>query len=360
MHGAKAGIKRNELADRLLETLRKKPGQRVKHNSLARRLSASEAEIARAAECLLEWGYIIRGGPGWYEFKRAPDALLDTEITFGLRTKTLGQQVHAYRKVKSTIPIATSLANAGAPEGTLVIAEEQSAGRGRLGRPWHSPPGVGAYLSLILRPKVAAADTPALSIVAAIALAEAVEKQTALAAQVKWPNDVLVHGRKVAGILTGMSADGTRVCHVIVSAGLNINQMRGDFPPELFAKAASLRMLARRKVDRAALVREFLEILERRYTTFVRSGFSPLRKKARSLSALLGRRISITGAAASGVSGAAGAAGAPGAPEARWSKAKTIRGEVIDIDDYGRLLVNTGADIVALIAGEVTLEGNYP
>ncbi len=336
--------KRNELAERLLARLRKKPGRRVKRAALTKNLSATAGELSLASECLLEWGYIIRAGASWYEFKRAPDALLDTEITSGLRTKILGRPTHAYRKVKSTILIATSLANSGASEGTLVIAEEQSAGRGRLGRLWHSPPGVGAYLSLILRPQVAAIDASALSIVTALALAEAIEKITALTAQVKWPNDVLVRGKKVAGILTGMSADGTKVNHAIVSAGLNINQKRSDFPFELRGKAASLRMLARRKIDRAALVRVFLETLERRYNTFVRSGFSSLRNMARSRSSLLGKNVTVEGGAAPGVS---------------RPKAKLIRGQVIDIDKRGRLLVDTGPEIIALIAGEVTLEGNY-
>ncbi|MFQ5606456.1 MAG: biotin--[acetyl-CoA-carboxylase] ligase [Candidatus Zixiibacteriota bacterium] len=343
----------DELADGLLERLRRKPGERISRSSLRRKFSVTDERIDRAIGSLLEWGYIIRSRTDGIEFERAPDALLQAEITHGLKTKEFGRPTHAYRKVKSTITIASSLAGgggggragrAGAPEGTLVVAEEQSAGRGRLGRGWHSPPGVGAYLSLILRPKMAAADTPALSIVTALALAEAIEELTGLPAQVKWPNDVLVRGKKVAGILTSMTAEGERVNYVIASAGLNINQTRQDFPSSLSGKAASLRMLLRHKVDRPALTRRFLEIFERRYGAFARSGFAPLRKKVLSRFSLLDRWVRVTDAAAIGIA---------------TRRSSTTRGKVIDIDRRGRLLVKSGAEELALIAGEVTLEESY-
>jgi BirA family biotin operon repressor/biotin-[acetyl-CoA-carboxylase] ligase len=141
-------------------------------------------------------------------------------------------------RVDSTQQVARDLARAGAAEGTAVVAEEQTAGRGRLGRPWHSPPGENLYCSVVLRPPLAPGEVPQIALVAGIAVAAAVEEVTGRRPAIKWPNDVLLDGKKVAGILTEMESEIDRVHHVIAGIGVNLNTRR--FPRELRDKASSL------------------------------------------------------------------------------------------------------------------------
>lgn len=326
-------------AEKLLDLIRRHPGQRFPKEKLAQKLSLDESEIASAVEVLESWGYSIGSGSGWLSFGRAPDSLLSTELSYKLKTKCFGQQLHTYYQVKSTNTVASGLANDGAPEGTLVIAEKQTRGRGRLGKHWHSPAGVGAYLSLILRPKIKASEAPALSLVSAIALAEAIRKVTDLPATLKWPNDVLIKGRKVAGILTELNADQERVNYVIVGMGLNLNNTNDDFPEELRGAATSLRLALRRKVDRIKLIQCFLTLFEGHYRRFCSGGFVRLRQRALKLSALLNQEVTIRGAAQAG------------------KKSANIQGLVVDIDDNGRLLVETSRGRLALICGEVSVAG---
>lgn len=284
-----------------------------------------------------DWGYRFRSGSGWRQFHSAPDALLDTELAYGLKTKRFGKVIHAYRQVKSTIAIANTFADDGAPEGALVIAEKQTQGRGRLGRSWHSPEGVGAYLSLIVRPRFAPVDAPALSIVSALAYVEAVKKETGIEAQVKWPNDVTIRGRKVAGILTELTTSRDRIDHIVISAGMNLNHTREHFPKNLREKASSLRIARGKKVDRVAIVRRFLEILERRYQQYIDNGFGALRRKLLKCSSLIGNDVMVLGARGY----------------------QPIYGQVFDIDEHGRLVVDTIDGRQTLLSGEVTLQETY-
>jgi BirA family biotin operon repressor/biotin-[acetyl-CoA-carboxylase] ligase len=326
----------DDLAEEILLSLRARSSRRFPALRIAETHDADVETVAEALELLREWGYRFSSGVGWYQFKSAPDALLPTELSYKLKSKTFGAVVHAYKQVKSTNTIAARLASDGANEGTLVISEMQSAGRGRLGRSWHSPAGVGAYLSIILRPEIKPASAPALSLVAGLALAESIERVTELPAKIKWPNDVLLGKRKTAGILTELQTDGDKVSAVIVGVGININHTRELFPEELREKATSVRIQLRRKVDRVALVQEFLRRFEKRYAEFLSAGFAKLRKPALKHSSLLGREVVVSGVGK-----------------------RTISGRVIDIDDAGRLLIESSGAVVPLLSGEVTLAENY-
>ncbi|HSG99918.1 MAG TPA: biotin--[acetyl-CoA-carboxylase] ligase, partial [candidate division Zixibacteria bacterium] len=154
-----------DLAEALVDRIRRRPSQRYTSARLAEKFSVSVEDIERALEIAQQWGYTLQRGSGWCQFRGAPDALLAGELRHKLGTKTLGARLHAYAQVRSTIDIARRLAEEGGPEGTLVVADKQSAGRGRLGRAWHSPAGVGAYLSLILRPDIEPSAAPALSLI---------------------------------------------------------------------------------------------------------------------------------------------------------------------------------------------------
>lgn len=327
-----------DLAEALVDRIRRRPSQRYTTVRLAEKFSVAGEDIERALEILRQWGYQLQRGSGWCQFRRAPDALLAGELRYKLGTKTLGSQLHAYAQVRSTIDIARRLAEEGAPEGTLVVADKQSAGRGRLGRSWHSPAGVGAYLSVILRPDIEPSAAPALSLITGLAYAEAVSALTDLEAQVKWPNDVLWRGRKIAGILTELATRRDRVSFVIVSAGMNLNHTREQFPAELRGKASSLRIALRHKVNRVAVAQEFLRRLERRYSVFLKRGFNGVRRAVCKRSTLLGKSVIIEEPTGSG---------------------QRLSGLAVDIDGSGRLVVETSLGEIRLLSGEVSLEQTY-
>jgi len=204
----------------------------------------------------------------------------------------LGAQIRYFDTIESTNTFARHLAHEGAPEGTVVISETQTQGRGRLGRTWVSPPFRNLYLSVILRPSLAPQSTPCLALVVGLATAEAVAESVPRAV-LKWPNDVLVDGRKVAGVLTEMEAADGRVQCVIAGIGVNLNMDPTDFPAELQDKAAGLRGVTGATVDRVAFAHRLLSRLEERYQLFLRSGFAAIRPLWEGLSGFQGRRVQI-------------------------------------------------------------------
>ncbi|MCH9030928.1 MAG: biotin--[acetyl-CoA-carboxylase] ligase [candidate division Zixibacteria bacterium] len=330
-------IKTERLADELVELLRRSRGD-VSLRILGKRLSNSTSDIDEASICnaldqLRSWGYKIESRPnGAIRFGGAPDRLLAAEIKNRLGTKILGSKIHAFQKVSSTNTVATQLANAGAAEGEIVIAESQTGGRGRLGRAWHSPIRVGAYLSIILRPAIEPVQAPVISILTALALAEAIERVCEIDASIKWPNDVFVSGKKVSGILTELITEVENGRFVIVGTGININQTRNDFPESLKKTATSLRISARRKIDRILMVQEFLRRFEKRYLQLLSEGFSGLRKQILKRSILIGKTVKVRGV-----------------------NVPDYQGQALDIDELGRLMVETASGVVALNSGDVTL-----
>jgi len=220
------------------------------------------------------------------------------------------------------------MAERGTPEGRVVVANAQSAGRGRHGRSWASPPGAGLYVSTVLRPPLHA--LPLLTIAAGIAVAEAIQVATGLVTDVKWPNDVYAHGRKVAGILAeaSSSSDAAAIQHVVVGAGINV--MPAAYPPEIAGRATSLEVELGRDVDRGLLLAEYLCTLAMRYQDLLdRRGDVVVRAWRARAASMLGRRVEWEGGGA------------------------TRDGVALDIDDTGALVVRTPAGRVRLAAGEV-------
>lgn len=212
----------------------------------------------------------------------------------GLATRDFGHPLHFHPSVDSTNVLAATLARDGAAHGTAVIADAQRRGKGRLGRRWVSPPGVNLYLSVILRPAKPAADAPQLSLLAAVGVARTIAGQTSLSPVIKWPNDVLVSGKKVSGVLTEMQAAGPLLRSVVVGIGVNLNAPRSAFPPELRDTAASLRLLAGRPLDRAAFTLCLLAHLEKLYAVWVEDGFSGVAEEWDEFAApLLGRPMTV-------------------------------------------------------------------
>ena len=199
----------------------------------------------------------------------AQDLLLPDSILPHLKSRRLGTTIHHFLDTGSTNDAARQLAEQDAPEGTLVLAEEQTQGRGRLGRSWLSERGAGIYASILLRPVLKPRDASVLTLVAAVAGSEAIEQACGLRADIKWPNDLLLSGRKCCGILSEMQAGGDVIRYVIVGIGINVNH--SDFPEELGRRATSLRIEGERPYSRLAVLCEFLLRFELLYDELQRS-----------------------------------------------------------------------------------------
>lgn len=261
---------------------------------------------------------------------------LDVDSVRGRRAGArLGGVVHYVDTLESTNDTARELALGGAGEGTVVIAERQTRGRGRLGRAWASPPHRNLYLSLVLRPRIPAPQAPQLALVVGLATAEAA-RDWAPAAGLKWPNDVVIGGRKVAGILTEMDASGTDVRFVVAGIGVNLNSASDDFPPELRDRAVGLCSAAGAAVDRAAFTAALLARLETRYDEYLRRGFAALRPAWEQLSCLQGKRVCVA------------------------EGARRTEGVVAGLSDEGVLrLVDAAGREVSVLAGDVTVIDGY-
>jgi BirA family biotin operon repressor/biotin-[acetyl-CoA-carboxylase] ligase len=321
---------RDGLTDRLISHLRKKPGQYFAWEKLLLKLRVKRSELDAALALAAEWEYKLRvNRTKGVKFVAAPDLLTSTEVLYGLKTQRFGRTVHAYRSVKSTNDLAARLAEDGAPEGVIVTAEEQTKGRGRLGRSWYSPPKTGIYLSIILRPTFPPEDAPGLSVMTAVALADTLVKWKPGLVQIKWPNDIWINGRKTAGILTELSAERNGIQHVIVGVGINVNHRAGDFPEDLRATATSLRRELRRKVDRLELLRLFLVNLEKEYASYRRYRLKKSLPRVRKYSALLGHEVTIQ------------------------SGQSRRCGVVKDIGSNGALILQTATGLETITAGEV-------
>ena len=220
---------------RVLEALRSIGDRPFSGEALSSQLSVSRAQIWKHVESLRKRGYLIEGEPGGgYRLISIPDRLYPEEIQQGLKTEWLGREIRYFDSVDSTNRVALELGRQGAAHGTAVIAESQSAGRGRLGRSFYSPPYQNLYTSILLRPRLSTAQAPTLIMAAAVAVAEAVAATLGPAHQdaveIKWPNDVLLDGLKTSGILMEMSAEATRVDFAVAGIGVNLNVDRELFP----------------------------------------------------------------------------------------------------------------------------------
>jgi BirA family biotin operon repressor/biotin-[acetyl-CoA-carboxylase] ligase len=325
-------LEQEQLADALLVKLRRKPKHFFPESQLTKELKTTSADFQAALKLLKTWGYeITKNAKEAYAFHTPPDTVTATEIAYGLKTKLIGKTAHSYHTVKSTNDIATQLAEQGVKEGTIVTAETQTKGRGRLGRSWHSPAGMGIYLSIILRPKFLPEDAPGVSLMTALALADTFSKYCRNEVGIKWPNDLLLNGKKTAGILTELSAERGKINHLIVGVGMNINHTTHDFPPELRMTATSLRRFVKRKIDRLELLRLFLLNFEKEYARYTKDRLKPSQKRLLKYSTLIGKRIKLD------------------------SGKVRIEGECIDIDQNGNLILEENKKRTIVSSGEVTV-----
>ncbi|MFJ7636991.1 biotin--[acetyl-CoA-carboxylase] ligase [Peribacillus sp. NPDC097206] len=280
----------SDLRTKLMQALSKANGTFISGQEIAEYIGCSRTAVWKHIEDLRGEGYMVEAvRKKGYRIVSAPEKVSESEIQFGLETKVLGKMIHYQESVESTQKIAHQLANEGAEEGTLVIAEEQVSGKGRLMRSWHSPKFSGIWMSLILRPKIPLHQAPQLTLLAAVAVAQAIEDVTELQPQIKWPNDLLINRRKVTGILTEMQAESDRIHSVIIGIGMNINQQKEDFPEDLQEKASSLSIESGVKISRAKVIQRVLLRLEDLYTLYLQEGFMPIKLLWESYAISLGQ-----------------------------------------------------------------------
>lgn len=320
------------MKDRILDILKRNQGW-VSGETLCRELGVTRTAVWKHIRALREEGYDIeaRSNLG-YRLLHSPDVPFPGEVAAGLPTTVMGRRIQYYPELPSTNDEAKRLAPTGCPEGTVVITECQTGGKGRMGRPWFSPRGRGLWFTVLLRPPVNPAETPQVTMVAAVAVAEAIREHTGVEAVIKWPNDILVAGKKLCGILVELNAEMDRVNFMVAGIGLNVNIPRPEFPPDIGATATSLQAEAGRHIPRVPLLRALLASLEMWYQLWLREGFVPVLDRWRELCVTLDCPVTV------------------------HTVRETYTGHAVDVDETGALLVRTAdGGLERLLAGEVTL-----
>ena len=222
------------IRNRVLESLRRSEGDFVSGGSLAAELSVSRTAVWKTIEQLRAVGFVIESVPNrGYRLVSGGDALSESGVSFYLHHT--GLKLKVYRQISSTNTVLKQMAEEGAAEGTVLLAEEQSAGRGRMNRRFYSPPGTGLYVSLLLRPKMSATEATRITVTAAVAVAEAIEELTGRRTEIKWVNDILLDGKKVCGILTegAIDVETGMLNYAVVGIGINVTAPEGGFPEEI-------------------------------------------------------------------------------------------------------------------------------
>lgn len=298
--------------------------------ALSDKLGMSRTAVWKHMETLRRLGYQIEAiASRGYRLTGVPDRLTPLEVGPLLGTRELGRVLHFAESLPSTNARAFELASAGAAHGEVVIAEEQTAGRGRRGRAWASPAGKNLYLSVVLRPELAPQRAPELTLVAAVALAQTIA-DSGLEAKIKWPNDVQLGGKKVAGILTELSSEPERVHFVVLGMGVNLNAAPADFPPEVAELATSLAAVRGVPVPRALFAAALLTRLEQWLEVHAQEGFSPVRAAWKGRSSTLGHEVLVR------------------------TERTELRGLAEDVDESGALLVRDAQGTVhQVLAGDV-------
>ena len=260
---------------------------------IAKEIGVSRSTVWRWVQRLRELGVRVKGQAATgYFLERVPDIVTPDLLRKRVNGKLFGKRFYHFFKTDSTNRVAMELAYAGEEEGAVVLAEEQTAGRGRAGRKWHSELGTGIYVSLLLRPRLSPVQAPLLTMLAGLSLHSTILAHTDLNTELKWPNDVLVQGKKLGGILTEMHAEPSQVRFVIVGIGLNVNQEK--FPAELTSIATSLRKESGKAHSRLELLVRLLREFETDYNHFLREGPSYVVKRFAEVSQFAGgKRVRV-------------------------------------------------------------------
>jgi BirA family biotin operon repressor/biotin-[acetyl-CoA-carboxylase] ligase len=305
--------------------------QFVSGEAISDKLGLTRAAVWKHVNALRSQGYRIDAVPArGYRLAEVPDRLTALELRPLLNTHDIGRTLVAHEELASTSDLAKALADEGADHGTVVVAETQTAGRGRRGRAWVSPPRKNVYFSVVLRPELPPPRATELTLVASLAICDAL-RQAGVDAGIKWPNDVLARGRKIAGILTELAAEPDRVHWVVLGVGVNVNASRDDFPPELRDEATSILLERGEPAPRALFTAACLTALEDWLDAHDERGFDAIRHAWRERSVTLGREVMVR------------------------AEGRELTGVAEDLDEQGALLVRTSAGVERVFAGDVHL-----
>jgi BirA family transcriptional regulator, biotin operon repressor / biotin---[acetyl-CoA-carboxylase] ligase len=287
------GGKTDRRIDALLTLLSDNPMIVISGEKIARQIGVSRSAVWRWTQRLRSLGVRVKGHPRTgYRIERVPDVLSPSLLRRHLRNSAFGKRIYHYFKTASTNSIALELGHAGEPHGAIVIAEEQTGGRGRAGRSWHSEKTSGIYMSALLRPAISPIVAPVITMAAGLAVRDAVEEETGVAADLRWPNDLLAGGRKFGGILTEMYAEPSQVRFVIVGIGINVNH--SAMPAELADIATSLCLITGKPVSRLQLLVRLLRHLDSYYNRFLTEGAQPILDRFAEVSSYVrGKRVRI-------------------------------------------------------------------
>lgn len=320
-----------------MELLRKNIGQPVSGEEMSQKLSISRTAIWKHIQNLKHSGYDIRAVyKKGYTLYSSPDLLLPNEILTKLTTKSLGRNIIYQTSVDSTNNIAKKAAFDGCEHGTIVVAEEQVGGKGRLARGWFSPLGRGIWFSLVLRPPFLPQEAPKFTLLMAVALAQAFEKYPEVKIAIKWPNDILLNERKLVGILTEMNAEMEAINYIVIGTGINVNVPKDIAPQDIQDKLVSLADVCSNAIDRVKLLTVILKELEELYEKVLQEGFSFVLDRWREYSVTLGGKVKVI---------------APG---------ETFVGLAKDIDESGALVVEKDdGTSQKVLAGDVSIRAAH-
>ncbi|MCA0754380.1 biotin--[acetyl-CoA-carboxylase] ligase [Paenibacillus sp. N4] len=278
----------------LLKLFEANKGEYVSGESISHALGVSRTAVWKQIRKLEAAGYRFEASRRLgYRLLSIPDSYDSAELFNVMNTKVFGRRLELHDTVESTQNLARAAAEAGAAEGSLFIAEQQLSGRGRMGRGWISPKSKGIWMSMVLRPSVPIHFAPQLTLLTAVALCRSLSRVTSLEIGIKWPNDLLIGGKKISGILLESAAEDERLRYVIAGVGISVNLEESDYPEELLEKAVSLRMAGGRKWDRTAIVADFLGEWERLYFLYQEQGFGPIVTLWEALSVSLGKQARL-------------------------------------------------------------------
>lgn len=319
------------MRNEILDYFRKADGNFVSGQQISKDLHVSRTAIWKHINVLKERGYIFESSTRkGYRLIYAPNLLTPLEIDSALHTETFGRHVVYLESTQSTNEEAKKIAREGAEEGTIVVAEEQITGHGRLARGFYSPFAKGIWFSLILRPKFFPMEASKCTLLAAVGVCRGIRRMGLTDAGIKWPNDILVHGKKLVGILTLMSASMEKIDYIIMGIGINTGIKKNEFPED-FREGATSFLNEGINVSRKDLLAAILGELEKEYSIAQDEGFDKVLDDWRALSVTLGQEVRVI------------------------FGDDSYTGKAVDIDRDGCLLVNTGSEVKRVIAGDVSI-----
>ena len=277
---------------KILNSLNQVSGEYQEEEELATQAGISVDELRDEIQAMVGDGFVIESSEEGYKLVEIPNRLLPYQIQRGLDTSYIGHDIRLFSEVDSTSQVAKDLAEEGASEGTIVIAEVQRRGRGRHGKRWLSPEG-GVWMTIILRPEIPPAKAPLLTLLTGVAVAETLQTECGLDVGIKWPNDILIGDKKVCGILTEAEAGKGTLEYVVVGIGIDLNVDLDDFPPELKYGATTLQKELQKEIYGVEVVQRFLKNFEELYEQFKDGQFPEILSQWRRLSKTIGRYVEV-------------------------------------------------------------------